>query len=615
MYVFTRSGDSWVQTAKLTASDGAPADWLGVSVAIDGDTIVAGAVGDDVGANENQGSVYTFARSGAAARTETAKLTASDGAAGDNLWSVAIDGDTIVAGAYGDNNGGNTDQGSVYTFARSGAAARHETAKLTASDGVAADSLGGSVAIDGDTIVTGAAGDVIGPDLRHGSVYTFARSGAATRHETAKLTASDGAAFDFLGVSVAIDGDTIVAGAVGDDVGANPDQGSLYTFARSGAAARTETAKLTASDGDTHDELGRSVAIDGDTIIAGAPRADAGANTAQGSVYTFARSGASARAQTAKLTASDGAPTDFLGWSVAIDGDTIIAGAPHDDVGANTDQGSAYIFLPDPDSDGDGVLDRSDNCPTAANPDQADQDGDSKGDACDTDRDGDTIANSSDNCPDAANADQADADSDGQGDACDADRDGDTVPNAGDNCPDTANADQADQDGDTLGDVCDADRDADTISDASDNCLTVDNPDQADRDADGFGDACDSDRDGDGIANASDNCPDAANADQADWDSDGQGDACDADRPPAQQLTELSQTVEAIAIHGGTANSLTKKLQAALEAYNSGDTQGACSKLDSFIQEVRAQSGKKIATTDADRLIADAQRIKQLIGC
>jgi hypothetical protein len=342
-----------MQTAKLTASDGAAADGmtfsgdqLGSSVAIDGDTIVAGAPLDTVGTNATQGSVYTFTRTGGPGRTEIAKLTASDGAAGDQLGSsVAIDGDTIVAGALLDNVGLNADQGSAYTFARTGAAARTETAKLTATDGAASDRLGSSVAVDGDTIVAGAPFDATGTTTQLGSAYTFASAGAAARTETAKLTASDGAMFDTLGFSVAIDGDTIVAGAPGDTVGTNFEQGSVYTFARAGAAARTDAAKLTATDGAAQDLLGISVAIDGDSIIAGAFGNDVGANIDQGSAYTFARAGAAARTQTGKLDAADGAAGDELGTSVAIAGDTILAGAHLDDVGANTDQGSASVFF------------------------------------------------------------------------------------------------------------------------------------------------------------------------------------------------------------------------------------------------------------------------------
>ena len=178
-----------------------------------------------------------------------------------------------------------------------------------------------------------------------GSAYTFARTGAAARTETAKLSASDGAAVDQLGVSVAVAGETIVAGASGDDVGANQNQGSAYTFARTGAAARTETAKLSASDGAAGDYLGYSVAVAGETIVAGAYGDDVGANQNQGSAYTFARTGAVARTETAKLSASDGAAGDYLGVSVAVAGGTIVAGAYGDDVGANADQGSASIFF------------------------------------------------------------------------------------------------------------------------------------------------------------------------------------------------------------------------------------------------------------------------------
>jgi len=334
VYVFTRSGDSWTQTAKLTASDGAGGDSLGVSVAVDGDTIVAGA-------NTLQGSVYTFARTGGD-RTQTAKLTASDGAAADQLGSsVAVDGDTIVAGAYLDDFGANGNQGSVYTFARTGGD-RTQAAKLTASDGATGDNLGSSVAVDGDTIVAGANGDAVGANGDQGSVYTFARAGG-DRTQTARLIASDGAPSDALGNSVAVDGDTIVAGANGDDVGANANQGSVYTFARAGGD-RTQTARLIASDGAPSDALGNSVAVDGDTIVAGANGDDVGANADQGSVYTFARAGGD-RTQTARLIASDGAAGDQLGSSVAVDGDAIVAGAPFDDVGANANQGSASIFF------------------------------------------------------------------------------------------------------------------------------------------------------------------------------------------------------------------------------------------------------------------------------
>lgn len=199
------------------------------------------------------------------------------------------------------------------------------------------------------------------------------------------------------------------------------------------------------------------------------------------------------------------------------------------------------------DSDGDGVLDASDNCPNAANAGQSDLDNDRVGDACDAstlnpaaDQDGDGDANGSDNCPFVANADQADRDADGAGDLCDtvnnADNDGDNVPNSMDNCPNAINPGQEDTDRDGAGDACDTinndDPDEDGVVNADDNCPSVANPDQRDGDGDGVGDACDNtqntDMDGDGVVNAADNCPTVPNSAQTDTDGDGAGNSCDS---------------------------------------------------------------------------------------
>ena len=269
------------------------------------------------------------------------------GAANDGLgWSVAVAGETIVAGAQSAAVVGNPAQGAVYTFARTGAAARTETAKLTASDGAELDLLGWSVAVEGETIVASAVNGGGAANENHGSIYTFARTGAAARTETGELTASDGAADDSLGVSVAVAGETILAGAPLAVVDGNRAQGAVYTFARTGAAARTETAKLTASDGSAQDFLGWSVAVAGETIVAGAINGGGAADENQGSVYTFARTGAAERTETGELTASEGgAEQDFLGWSVAVAGETIVAGATGDDVETDQNRGSATVFF------------------------------------------------------------------------------------------------------------------------------------------------------------------------------------------------------------------------------------------------------------------------------
>lgn len=188
------------------------------------------------------------------------------------------------------------------------------------------------------------------------------------------------------------------------------------------------------------------------------------------------------------------------------------------------------------DSDNDGVTDSGDNCPAIANADQADQDGDGKGDACDpcrldadNDIDGDGVCGNADNCPTIINPEQADFDHDGIGDLCDADDDNDGIDDPDDNCPLVTNSDQADLDGDGKGDLCDEDDDGDTIADTDDNCPLVSNPDQADLDGDGQGNLCDEDDDNDDVRDQEDNCPLTVNSDQADADSDGQGDICDED--------------------------------------------------------------------------------------
>ena len=181
------------------------------------------------------------------------------------------------------------------------------------------------------------------------------------------------------------------------------------------------------------------------------------------------------------------------------------------------------------DNDFDGIKNDVDNCPDVENPDQANQDGDALGDACDEDIDGDGAEDSrDDNCPGIKNDDQQDTDKDGVGDACDEDDDNDLIKDPKDNCPLVANNLQEDTDEDGVGDACDEDDDGDEVPDTTDNCPLVPSPDQVDTDDDGQGDACDEDDDDDEALDTADNCPLVANPDQADKDGDGQGDACDA---------------------------------------------------------------------------------------
>ncbi|MCK4266549.1 MAG: FG-GAP repeat protein [Thermoplasmata archaeon] len=357
-YVYERDlggAENWGERTKLTPSDGANNDNFGWSVSISGDTVVIGAFFDDVGANPDQGSAYVYERDygGPDNWGEVTKLTASDGAGNDRFgWSVSIFGDTIVAGAYGDQIGANAAQGSAYVFERDlgGADNWGERKKLTAPDGLANDYFGSSVSVYGDTLVIGAFGDDIGANNDQGSAYLLERNlgGANNWGQVTKVTASDGGTFDFLGWSASISIDTIVVGAYFATVGPSSFQGAAYVFERDygGPDNWGEAAKLTASDGESLDYFGFSVSINVDTIVAGAYYDDVGANGDQGSACVFGRNegGAENWGQVTNLTGSDSTANDHFGSSVTINGDTIVVGANTDDIGANVDQGSAYII-------------------------------------------------------------------------------------------------------------------------------------------------------------------------------------------------------------------------------------------------------------------------------
>ena len=353
-YIFTRNEGVWNDGVKLTASGGSAYDNFGISVAVDGDTVVVGAPGND-GAGADSGSVYVFVKptGGWATSTETAKLTASDGAALDYFgYSVAVDGDTVLVGAYQDDDEENDseDSGSAYIFTKPNSSGSWadwdpmedtETAKLTASDGADDDWFGVSVALDGNTAVIGASGDD-DKGIDSGSVYVFVKpSGAwADGNETDKLTADDGEAQDNFGYSVAVDGDTVevsraevevatvVVGAYQHDPidpHSDPDSplylldaGAAYVFTRDSGGVWDGGEKLTADDGDALDYFGYSVAVDVDTVVVGA-YGDDDNGSASGSAYVFTRDSNGEWSQKKKLTDEDGEAGDWFGYSVAVD--------------------------------------------------------------------------------------------------------------------------------------------------------------------------------------------------------------------------------------------------------------------------------------------------------
>jgi hypothetical protein len=204
-FVFDGSSGTWVQTQKLTASDGGIGDIFGYSVAFEGTTAMIGAYAN----NGYQGAVYVYGLSGGI-WTQTQKLVASDGAPNAYFgYATALSGSTLLVGAWGAEPGGNDMQGSVYVFDGAGGSWT-QTQILTASDGSPHDKFGHSVALQGSTALIGA--DGWSAATAQGAVYAFDGS-AGTFIETQRFVASDGAPSYQFGLPVALDGDTALVGS------------------------------------------------------------------------------------------------------------------------------------------------------------------------------------------------------------------------------------------------------------------------------------------------------------------------------------------------------------------------------------------------------------------
>src|SRR4051794_20369345 len=368
-YVFERGAGGWAnarETAELTLSkqQGAPG-----SVAISGNTIVLGVPSHNPGNVQSQGAAYVFvkpARGWKDARA-TAELTATDGTSGDSLGaSVAVSGDTVVAGALQAPNGNLSSVGAAYVFVKPSGAwtDRTQTAKLTPSDPSGFDAFAGTTAISGGRILVGAPGHKVGDVETQGAAYVYAEpdGGWVDSQESAQLTIEDKPDSARFGAALAISGDTAVVGASDR----RSHRGASYVFVEPAAGWRSAPdaapmAELTASDGADEDLFGFALSMSGDTIAVGAPQAPVGQNAKQGAVYLFSKPPGGWRdtQQVEKLTAADGVPADVLGAAVASTGAVVFGSAPLRDVGDNQHQGVLYAFASPPaisiDSPADGA--------------------------------------------------------------------------------------------------------------------------------------------------------------------------------------------------------------------------------------------------------------------
>lgn len=291
---------------KIISPDAAELNQFGRAIAVDGDTAVIGAFRGD-GNVTDSGAAYVYVLS-VDSWVLQQKLMAPDGGLDDRFGrAVAISGDTVLVGAAEDDDDG-TDSGSAYVFTRSGETWSFQQ-RLTGADVAAEHFFGWAVALEGDTAMVGSIGDA----GFTGAVYVFTRSGM-TWTEQDKLTADDGAAIDQLGVTLAMDGDTLLATALFSD-GAAVNTGAVYVFVLSEGDWVFED-KLFAFDGAENDWFGWSLSLSGESALIGAPDDDHSGLGSAGGAYSFDRSGGSWSAG-AKLTAADPQESDRFGWAVA----------------------------------------------------------------------------------------------------------------------------------------------------------------------------------------------------------------------------------------------------------------------------------------------------------
>lgn len=398
--------DPIAQQTYVKASNTDIADQFGIAVAISGDTVVIGAIDEDgssIGVNGNQhdntangaGAAYVFVCTGGI-WSQQAYLKASNTETDDGFGgAVAISGDTIVVGAIGEDsdatgvNGNEANNaalgsGAAYVFIRSGSTWTQQ-AYLKASNTGANDAFGTTVAISGDTIAVSAIGEdsnatgINGNQSSNtagssGAVYVFTRNGTVWTQE-AYIKASNTNSADIFGTSIALSGDSLIVGAENEDssaTGINGNQsdnseslaGAAYVFVRS-SGAWSQQAYIKASNTDNNDRFGSSVAISGDTAVVGARlessnatgvNGNEGNNSASssGAAYVFVRNGVT-WSQQAYLKASNTGAQDWFGSAVAMNGDLVAVGAFQEDSNAtgtngdesnndSTNSGAVYIF-------------------------------------------------------------------------------------------------------------------------------------------------------------------------------------------------------------------------------------------------------------------------------
>ena len=397
VYVFIRDDSGiWSEQAYIKASNAQAGDGFGIAVALSGDTLAVGAIGEDSAATgadgdevdnsvQDSGAVYVFLRDSLATWSQQAYIKASNPDTND--WfgkALALEGDTLAVGAAeedGDGTGVNgpgggnfaAASGAVYVFTPDDTGAWSQDAYIKASNTDAGDRFGTSVALSGNTLVVGAsdedsaATEINGDQSDNsasfaGAAYVFTRDDTGTWSQQAYIKASNTGANDRFGTAIAISENTLAVGAIGEASAAtrvNGDQtddsavqaGSVYVYVRDGGNVWSQQAYIKASNAEAGDLFGYALALGRGTLAVSATLEDGGstgingdesnARSGSGAVYIFAPDGGGDWSQQAYIKASNTDASDGFGRSLALGSDLLAVGAmseASDARGINGDQ-------------------------------------------------------------------------------------------------------------------------------------------------------------------------------------------------------------------------------------------------------------------------------------
>jgi hypothetical protein len=276
VYTYTKVGGLWTFTQRLSPDNWGQNHYFGQGLDIDGDHAVIGAPGF----NYLRGTAFVFERSDGIWE-QIAMLLGSDSALSDQFGrAVSVSGDYALIGApYNDAMGDSS--GAVYAFERQPDGSWVQVQKLVAGDAVTYAAFGSALAQSGSRAVIGAPG---GSSF---SAYVFDRDANGLWTQAARLSASDGGTVTYFGDSVAIDGDLVIVGARSALDSDGVPSGAAYVFQHQPDGTWAEVAKLLASDGDEYDYLGCAVALSDGVVLVGA-RGDDDLADRSGAAYLFA---------------------------------------------------------------------------------------------------------------------------------------------------------------------------------------------------------------------------------------------------------------------------------------------------------------------------------------